>query len=509
MNTTPALDPTPYGPEIAALSTLAGVDPDTAALQAAIILAGLAGPSAGLLTHGGEWQPARLHLVLTGEGLARHERLSELLVRPALFIQETLRSRSHAARPALVREMRDRHGFPNHVHPGRRDDPDDYQRRDAELQERIASWTSMGQLAQFSQSCIGVRDPWLEQRSGRRVAPFELSRMAETELTHVDERHLRQPSLVVSGLAPDRVAKVIEEADQHHMLAWDREGRLFATLLEERDSKPFRLLREVLAGADLPTGHQIGFGSLERATISLYSILPWEILTGLGGGTGDQGYQRGQGFVLPLSTLVAGHLTGPNRDAIDPEDETGAAEVAIQYERYRDAVLRVVAERRAGGWFAGLALTATESGRFFAGQAEFIAQLDSIEPELRRHTRGLAHLPATLLFGLRALAPDGEIPDLVEPSLQLAHRAMAAHLDLLGGALLSGQRAEAEHRKQTMLRKLAAAQPCTARDLVRRFPVQRMALHGPVIDALVEEGRVERTQDGLLRLSDPNPTPLP
>ena len=487
----PDLEPSPYGPEVAALARIAGVDEDTAALTAAAVVGALAGPNGGLITLGGELQQANFHLVAATQDSARSERLLDLLTKPAAFVQNSLRNHSQTAQPKLVREMAAKFQFPTLAfssHPG---DPHDYQRRESEHLERMTAWNSMQQIAGMSGSCNGLRDPWVNLKSGRRVDPNEMFNRKEPELTAEDERHLREPSFLLTNPIPDTLQKCLAEADQQHLLGLDCDGRLLEGLLAGRRSKSGDLLQQLLAGTDLPVTSGSGFGSLSHASLTVISILRPDALTALGKQT------TGPSLGLPSGTLMIGSPSICTTGSIDPEEHKT---LSAHYEHYRQAITRVLMERRLRGSFTDLALDSEETDALFAGQADFIAQLESIDAKFKPWSRGLAHLPAALLFGLKALTPPGEKRALVGVSLGLAHRAMKSHLALLEEALHCHDQNALSDQKEVVLQKLRLFAPCHPRELVRRYPQQRMALHRPIIDALISDRKIEQTSEGLLQL---------
>ena len=79
---------------------------------------------------------------------------------------------------------------------------------------------------------------------------------------------------------------------------------------------------------------------------------------------------------------------------------------------------------------------------------------------------------------------------------------MSEHLRLIRRSLENANRERLESQAWEMLRKLAKVEPCSLRDLMRTYGKQQKSLHKPVIDYLVNTGRVIQIDSGRLRMSD-------
>ncbi|MCB1078320.1 MAG: hypothetical protein KDM64_10890 [Verrucomicrobiae bacterium] len=487
------------GPVIEALSQLSGLDADTVTLEASAVLGALAGPQGGLIGWGGEFLRGRFHLVLTGPNSERHSRLLDLLLEPARLIQEGLRQTSAGILPSLVNEMAQRFDFPDRPYPIRRGSEEEYTRAQERFEERMKGWSAMKHGVSRSQLCEPVADPWYNQLTGRRGGRNQDERLLP-ELAWGQIELLREPTVLTplsGGVTESDLRKLLAETDQQWLLGVDREGTFLRGLLESQPSKRDRSARDWMAGTDLTIPGLPGLGSLRHGRLTVISLLGDGGLRSLPGGDADK--------VWPSATLLGGGAIEPSEESTDPELDASsppdAKEVARHHEQYRQVVQEVIAARRRRSTFSHLTLAPEEAIRLREGLERFTRQLETVEPERQPYCVGLSRLPVALLFGLKLLASDSSLSgDLVETSLAVAHRAMRRHLHHLEQLGDRTNLKALDHQKKAMMRKLARLGACTWRDLLRSYPIQRKALHEPVLQSLVDEGLVERSRDGHLRL---------
>lgn len=476
---------TPYGPVIRALALLSGTDETTTALNAAAILGCLAGPQGGMMTLGGEIQKTRFHLLNIVANDARTQRLLNLLTLPVDITQESLRCHSQNASPALVEELASSFNFPTIADQY----PDDGASRDAKYRKEYAAWILIHRLSGMSTSCVGVRDPWSDHRSRRRIGQYDNLGLEEPLINAESRRHLAEPSFMATNPSAKQMLEILSNTDQQHLLALDHRGDLLENLLPKdqrsRDSSQERLLE----GTDIVLTKSRRPGTATRASVTLVGSTQLKFIARILSQGKNRTCGLPSGFLLVRPSSLSTPIDG---------DSTLSESDQKHYEHYRDTIQRLLLERRFRGSFHDLAMDPQESTQFFSGQRDFLNQLDSIDEAHQPWVRGLAHLPAALLFGLKAINFKQEAPSLVEASLTLATSAMQSHLMVLKEAQLLNNGQNLEESKEAMLRKLIDIAPCSFRDLLRRYSQQRAAVHRPALDSLIAEGKVEETSDGLL-----------
>ena len=79
---------------------------------------------------------------------------------------------------------------------------------------------------------------------------------------------------------------------------------------------------------------------------------------------------------------------------------------------------------------------------------------------------------------------------------------MRSHLMALREFKRNAESERIERKAAEMLWKLLEVEPASFRDLMRKYPVQRRDVHEPVLNHLVESGKVLRLDDNRLRLTD-------
>ena len=79
---------------------------------------------------------------------------------------------------------------------------------------------------------------------------------------------------------------------------------------------------------------------------------------------------------------------------------------------------------------------------------------------------------------------------------------MRAHLGTIRELRHDAEAVRIEQKATEMLWKLSEVEPCTFRELVRKYAVQRRELHEPILNHLVETGKVLRLDDSHLGLAE-------
>ena len=84
--------------------------------------------------------------------------------------------------------------------------------------------------------------------------------------------------------------------------------------------------------------------------------------------------------------------------------------------------------------------------------------------------------------------------------MSATRQILARQREFLDGILSDAGTVEHRRARLTMLWKLAD-KPLAMRDLVRRFRVQKLEVHEPVVSELVGEGLITRHADGRMELT--------
>ena len=196
---------------------------------------------------------------------------------------------------------------------------------------------------------------------------------------------------------------------------------------------------------------------------------------------------------------------------LDPSTSTvvdaNLQDVRWGYQAYYRAIKYVLDARRTG------------DGAQLEPKPEALAVLHAFTGELQEWCRGLPtrlqpffaktlSLPYRLHWAFVATIARGETDEWVLPFTMAATRQiLERQRRLLDDILTDAETVEHRRARLTMLWKLAD-KPLSMRDLVRRFRVQKLEVHEPVVSELIGENLVLRHPDGLLELTPQGRTHL-
>jgi hypothetical protein len=167
----------------------------------------------------------------------------------------------------------------------------------------------------------------------------------------------------------------------------------------------------------------------------------------------------------------------------------------------RDSPLILDESGRLGLWSIGV--KDEVAIQLHQGQREFIHQLETVDSATRALAAGFSNLPVTLLWTLAQLEPTKDVSgEMVSTALALSATAMRNHLAVIRELRRDAESVRVERKAAEMLWKLFEVEPCTFRELMRKYPVQRREVHEPVLNHLVESGKVLRLDSNQLRLTD-------
>ncbi len=495
MNDTPNI-PT----AIEALSILSGVPAEEVAVQVASLLAAIGGPHAGLMTLGDEFQPVGFHLLHLGGDSARQHRLTQLLFQPLRYLQEDILSYSRLAPGEQLDSMTRAYvGGPRSedhlsVDPG------------SEGVEGIAR-SDVYHLADLSSQVSSLTSPW---RRREDVGLF-MDTIGRTTLLPVDGIHrhlpgypmlsqsavgrqegrcLQEPVVFLDNPRADALKKPWEGVDRDSPLILDESGRLWEDACRSAPAREtlHRILRErafVNPAAPGKERHRSG-------SSRLFSVVTEEL--------GRRLLSEPEMDGLLASMLLAGTSSeeGSTARDVNPED------VSAGYRRYRDTVKELVRLRRLdalGLWWIGV--KGEVAMQLHQGQREFIHQLETVDTATRALAAGFSNLPVTLLWTMAQLEPTKDVTGtMVSTALALSEAAMRNHLGVIRELRRDAETVRVERKAAEMLWKLLEVEPCTFRELMRKYPVQRREVHEPVLNHLVESGKVLRLESNQLRLTD-------
>ena len=178
---------------------------------------------------------------------------------------------------------------------------------------------------------------------------------------------------------------------------------------------------------------------------------------------------------LLASMLLAGTSSeeGSTARDVNPED------VSAGYRRYRDTVKELVRLRRLdalGLWWIGV--KGEVAMQLHQGQREFIHQLETVDTATRALAAGFSNLPVTLLWTMAQLEPTKDVTGtMVSTALALSEAAMRNHLGVIRELRRDAETVRVERKAAEMLWKLLEVEPCTFRELMRKYPVQLSLIH--------------------------------
>jgi hypothetical protein len=495
------MNDTPNIPKsIQALSILSGVAAEEVTVQVASLLAAIGGPHAGLMTLGDEFQPVGFHLLHLGGGSARQRRLTQLLFQPLRFLQEDLLAYSRLA-PGKQLDLMARAYV-----GGRRSDEHLSVDPVSEVVEGIAR-RDVYHLADLSSGASSLTSPWRR----REDVDLFMDPIGRTTLLPVDGIHrhlpgypmlsqsavgrqegrcLQEPVVFLDNPRADALKKPWEGVDRDSPLILDESGRLWEDACQSASGREtlHRILRErafvnpAAAGKDR---HRSGCSRL-------FSIVTEEL--------GRQLLSQPEIDGLLASQLLTGTSSEERSTVCDinPED------VSAGYRSYRNTVRDLMRLRRLdalGLWWIGV--KDEVAIQLHQGQREFIHQLETVDTASRAFGAGFSNLPVTFLWTLAQLEPTKDVTgEMVSNALALSETAMRNHLAVIRELRRDTETVRVERKAAEMLWKLLEVEPCTFRELMRKYPVQRRDVHEPVLNHLVESGKVLRREDNKLRLTD-------
>lgn len=491
----------PHAPaSIQALSTLSGVPEESVAVQVACLLTAIGGPHAGLMTLGEEFQTVGFHLLHLGGDSARERRLHDLLFQPLRFIQEDLTEYSRLA-PSEQLDWMSRAFVDD-----RRSD--EYLAFDPS-EDRIEGTArkDVYHLANLSSLAVSLTAPWrrkedidlfLDEIGCKTLLPVDgihrylpgYPMLSQSYVGRNEGRCLHQPVIFLDNPGPDDLRKPWEGVDRDSPLILDETGRLW----DQAGKSEAR--RTLLAGLL----NERTFAAPASSSRERYRTGRAQVMTVVSENQGRQLLSDPAWEKLLSTTLLTG-TAGPRKDR---GIELTAEETAKGYQSYRNSLAALATLRRLdalGLWWKKMSDDAAME--FHRRQLEFVEKLEAVVAEERPFTARFASLPVSLLWTLSQLSEGTKIDaGMVSLAMTWAEEAMRNHLTSLREFRRRAENEQIERKAAEMLWKLFEVEPASFRDLMRKYPVQRREIHQPVLDHLVESGKVLRLEDNRLRLAD-------
>ncbi|NLT72036.1 MAG: hypothetical protein GXX91_15275 [Verrucomicrobiaceae bacterium] len=484
---------------IQALSALSGVPGEEVTIQVAALLTALGGPHAGLMTLGDEFQPVGFHLLHLGGDSARQRRLSHLLFQPLRYLQEDLLAYSRLA-PAKQFDSMSR-AYVN----GRPSDEHIYVDPESEMVDGTAR-KDVYHLADLSSEAISLSSPWrrredvdryLDEIGCRTLLPVDgihrhlpgHTTLSQSAVGRHGGRCLLEPVILLDNPGAEVLRKPWVGMDRDAPLILEESGQLWKDALRSGPDRAtlHRILRERAFADSSISGkerHRVG-------SPRLFSLVTEEL--------GHQLLSERETEEFVAAMLI---VRSSGDDTI--EQEMDPDEITEGYRRYRDTLKGLARLRRIDAldlWWTGVRGKAAL--QFYEGQREFIGQLETVAPAVRPFAAGFPHLPSSILWSLAKLdRADVASCDMVTAALSLSERAMRAHLGTVRELRHDAEAVRIERKATEMLWKLSEVEPCTFRELVRKYAVQRRELHEPILNHLVEAGKVLRLDGSHLRLAE-------
>ncbi|MDF1658755.1 MAG: hypothetical protein P1U58_14165 [Verrucomicrobiales bacterium] len=487
----------PFGEVVAALAALSGATEVQSAIQAASILASLAGPRGGLVGLGGEVQPIGSSMISVGGDSPEQARLTELLISPLRYLQEDLIDYSARVDPSLRNQLAATLADPDHTNYEHRQAVVEAELEEAELghaarqagksARMVSTCHPFDRYEEFEREQARLRD---RRETDGAFAAYTLFANIdyETMLEYNEARCLREPIVLLENPDSQALLRGMDQVDHRSPFVLDSDGRLLAGVFGQRRHKAAEVIEGLLSGRSTRT---TGEGGARPGRGILFSITDRLRLS--------QWMNQSEESSL-LSRALLLDPTNREGDKENPGDIQGIRE---GYARFRETVGGVLTSRRLQTPGLYPILEGETSELFFRAQCEFREQINEVEPSLKPYAAHFVHLPATMLWSLKRLSHDDcRYRDLIPTATRLAEAAMRTHLEIVKYGLEAGERQKLEDEGRVMLRKLLRYEPCRFRELYRKYDDQDVSLHRPVFEYLIETERVQEVEKGVFRVTE-------
>lgn len=485
-----------FGASVNALSHLSGLPQETAALQLTCALTGVGGPNASVISLAKEVHPASLSMVVSGDSDPRQTRMNELLFSPIRQLQEDLCNISNQISEESLKKLSSAYKTKNSsVHCL----PHDIKIAEQETAEDIELHNTI-ELVENSVDAVTSSGPWQKLEDYRiwkergdddttgLFSPYKYD-LRQTAVNHQHARLLRQPLLLFENLPPGIIADQIGKVDRISPLIVDSNGSLIKSAVSRADNSATRIIESLLSGRLFRGDNTETSCILEGGEGVLFSVTSSDVIAGIANSS--------------IASDIYGHSLLSSSCPTSGSPMTDSVEtVEAGYDTFRKAVRNIVRFRRRDLLGICLQLKNSDAALFFDRLRQFSSEILEVDEHLRKYASKFVGLPASILWALKMSDQELRLPELIPTSFHLAGYAMHHHLTLIKSAADSENSRLDSHHAEAIIKKLQEIAPCTFRDLVRKFADQKKDTHQPVLERLIETGKVVRLETGQLDLGD-------
>ncbi|MCG8602261.1 MAG: hypothetical protein MI807_19100 [Verrucomicrobiales bacterium] len=485
---------------ITALSTLSGVPEEEVAIQVACVFTAIAGPHAALNTYADEFQPVGFHLLHLGGDSPRQHRLADLLFQPLRFIQDDLLEFSRLASPEHLDWMSEA------LFEGVRDSEVLWSDPNEEKQEKIARRDTY-HLADLSSQGFSRTDPWRRRQDvGLYIGEYghephlrvdgihhyspTRPKLSESYIGRHEERCLREPVLFLDNPGPKVLEHSWDNVDRRSPLILDETGRLWDDSLSSASDR--KIVKKALSDRTSfhPAAHTKD--QIRNRCPHFFSIVTQCL------GEGVISDPKLENLLARCVLTKASPPRGGKRNAACPE------RIGSGYFGYRGHLQNLVSYRRQDSQDLWSTLMPDKVAlEFLERQRAFTEQLESVDSSHPAFLAAFSRLPASLLWTIMRLGSKKEVTsEQVATALYFAESAVRNHLNVLHELRSKSESERIQRKAAEMLRKLLEAEPCSLRDLLRKYTVQRRDVHEPVLAHLIETGKVLKLESNQYRLTE-------
>lgn len=424
---------------IASLASASGTSPQLAALGVAAILGSIAGPKALIEGECGDAVRPHFNLITFGGDNPAWLRLQRMLLEPVQLAQGLFREISAAADPT----------------------------------ERAISGNLGMERTQLLRGIAGKTVEKIDAEAPRGLSEF------------YERRNFQQPTFLLSSPSPSIWKRALPDLMDRHVAVFYPDARILEKVIAARTCRewlPFLdSLLDAMGGADGDFPGQ-GFGRISTLSAALF-------LTG------------GKHYATSVFTSKIPEMSRLLGQCLLLDGDIGTQRVA-KYDRhalkqfhleFRTAVHTVLSRRRSGGeTCAPVDDQAVDLLLQYSRALQSKLAADDVLPKVD----WVVDLPWKLAWGMLAAKHSGDsTATCVRFAIITADAALAHFAQFLRTCRAQAHEDEMQLRRQVMLGRISRMGPCAFRDLARTYRRQSKAFLGPVIEALVADGLVERKEN--------------
>lgn len=295
---------------------------------------------------------------------------------------------------------------------------------------------------------------------------------------------LRLPSMVMNSPTPESFAAGIEEILDREVAVYYPHGGLFEEIAKLSPSRRWHQflgqLVQAMEGSDVsfqPIRENSGFGSLSTLRVRLLMTCDAShVRVALASNNSDVQRFLRQCVIVRPKPLSATPSTRP-------------IELKGGYSSYASAVRNVMASRRCG---QSSLLPVDTAGYDILSQYSDFLRAKAATMDLPGHPWTM-DLHWKLMWSMKVLYPGAADSKSASLAVHFGHCAIREHLALVSEEREMHETQAAEKAQERMLSKLRELGDVTVRDLLRTYNNQRRDLHLPVLEGLIQQGRITQT----------------